>query len=150
MGGARIRSCPAPDPNALRRERDGAEWIHLPGTGREGPTPAWPLSKATRRELELWEREWRRPQAIEWERNGQQIEVASYVRCLRRAEGPTGRAADWTVVQRQQTYLGLTVPGLRGNRWVIDGGQVEAPPRPSRAASSGSARERFEVMNGGA
>jgi hypothetical protein len=36
--------------------------------------------------LIVWAGEWRRPQAVMWERFGQELEVALYVRCLVRAE----------------------------------------------------------------
>lgn len=44
-GGARVNSGPAPDPNALRRDRkqDRDGWTTLPAKGREGATPPWPL-----------------------------------------------------------------------------------------------------------
>lgn len=43
-GGARARSGPAPDPNALRRTRDAKEWIKLKREGRgDVPAPEWPL-----------------------------------------------------------------------------------------------------------
>jgi hypothetical protein len=47
-GGARTKSGPQPDPNALRRERDQGEWIELPPEGRSGPVPAWPLPEDVR------------------------------------------------------------------------------------------------------
>ena len=72
--GASSRSGPAPDPNALRRDRDGETWLTLPAEGRKGKAPAWPLSKATARESKLWTSEWKRPQALQWERNGQQLD----------------------------------------------------------------------------
>lgn len=42
-GGARLRSGPPPDMNALRRERDGKDWTKLPAAGRTGDPPPWPL-----------------------------------------------------------------------------------------------------------
>jgi hypothetical protein len=75
-GGARSRSGPAPDPMALRRERDAGEWKVLPGEGREGAIPEWPLEEQTVREGVLWGRLWRKPQALMWERYGQEYEVA--------------------------------------------------------------------------
>lgn len=76
-GGARVQSGPAPDPDAIRRDRpsDQATWTALPDR-RDGSLPAWPLPDQTPREAVLWVREWQRPQAVMWERNGQQVEVA--------------------------------------------------------------------------
>ena len=38
-----MRSGPAPDPNALKRDRDGKQWAKLPAGGRTGAPPPWPL-----------------------------------------------------------------------------------------------------------
>jgi hypothetical protein len=148
-GGARARSGPAPDPNALRRDRDAGDWLDLPAAGRDGDPPAWPLSAATPREAELWESEWRRPQAIVWERNGQELEVAMYVRAVVDAESPRASVASRTLVRQQMDSLGLTVPGLLRNRWrIVD--QVQAPAGQQRTSRRGSARERLKVVKGGA
>lgn len=146
-GGARARSGPPPDPNALRRDRDDTEWLLLPPEGRKGRVPAWPLSKPTAREREVWRCEWKRPQAIAWERNGQQLEVALYVRCLIAAEQTDASAAARALVLRQQEALGISLPGLARNRWRI------ATARPAAAAPTPQARTvakaRFHVVQGG-
>src|SRR5690242_11707288 len=85
-GGARARSGPAPDPTALRRDRDAGEGTVLPTEGRQGATPDWPLTEQSVREADLWERVWRMPQALMWERYGQELEVALYVRRFTEAE----------------------------------------------------------------
>src|SRR5690606_10612763 len=85
-GGARTRSGPPPDPNALRRARDASEWTVLPAAGRQGPPPEWPLPTSSRRERDVWAELWTRPQAVVWERQRQHHEVALYVRRLVEAE----------------------------------------------------------------
>ncbi|WP_201752961.1 phage terminase small subunit [Micromonospora rubida] len=158
-GGARTRSGPPPDPKALRRDRksDG-EWTVLPSAGRAGDPPAWPLSEHEdsdwgEREAELWRRLWASPQACEWERQGQDLEVALYVRRLVEAEQPGARANLATLVRQMADALGLTIPGLRTNRWRIAVDQVAAkraekstPPESARMA----ARDRFQVVDGAA
>jgi len=145
QGGARVRSGPAPDPNALRRERDNSTWTTLPAR-RDGPTPIWPFTSPTKRELAIWERQWTRPQAVMWERMRQEEEVAAYVRQLVRAEGKNASAADRALVLRMQENLGLSQPGLARNRWRIEGEQ-QAPAQ--RAVVGGpSVRDRFRVMDG--
>lgn len=43
-GGARAGAGRKPDPNALRRQRDGKEWVKLRPEGRgDAPAPEWPL-----------------------------------------------------------------------------------------------------------
>lgn len=144
-GGARVRSGPAPDPTALRRERDKAEWVDLPAEGRQGEPPDWPLPDRLHGELELWTREWKRPQAVMWERNGQELEVALFVRSIVIAEGPKATAADRNVVQRKMSDLGLTVPGLRANRWrIVD--SAAKPAAPSKTKAKRSARDRLKVV----
>lgn len=53
-GGARARSGPPPQRDAIRNGRAGADWIRLPASGREGEPPPFPLPRSTRRERELW------------------------------------------------------------------------------------------------
>lgn len=120
-GGARARSGPPPDPNALRRDRksDQATWTLLPASGRKGVTPKWPLPDPTARELAQWRKEWRRPQAIEWERNGQQDEIAVYVRTLVHSTKGDPNPQLFTLLLRQQTELGLNMGGLLKNHWRI-------------------------------
>lgn len=149
-GGARARSGPSPDPKALRRDRnDDSEWITLPSEGRTGDAPDWPLSEPSERELEVWADEWKRPQALQWERNSQFKEVAVYVRSLVAAERPSASTAARTLLLRQMEHLGISIPGLQRNRWRI--GVPQAPPQSAVSApSSGSARSRFKVVPGGA
>lgn len=149
-GGARARSGPAPDPEALRRERDEGDWIDLPAEGRRGRAPAWPLTQATARERKLWTREWKRPQAVMWERNGQEVEVALYVRAVAAAELLGATAAARSLVLRYQEALGLSLPGLARNRWRIATSSQPQPRRSNgRAPAPASARKRFKVVTGG-
>lgn len=150
-GGARTRSGPPPDPAALRRDRkNDAEWTALPSEGRPGDPPAWPLSGESDREVELWRIFWARPQAMQWEKLGQDFEVALYVRNLAMAEIPGAPVNLSTLLKQQGDALGLTIPGMRTNRWKIAGDQVAAK-RAEKAATQparSSARDRFKVVGG--
>lgn len=143
--GAGARSGPAPDPHALRRERDSGEWTTLPAEGRKGRTPKWPLIEPSDRELELWRREWRRPQAIMWQRLGLEVEVALYVRRLVRAEVPGASVNLGTLVRQMQEALGLSLPGLHRNRWRIAADEVREKRETPKTQSS---RDRFQVVAG--
>lgn len=145
-GGARARSGPAPDPNALARERDAGEWTILPASGRPGDAPEWPLTEAAERELKLWADMWRKPQALMWERFGQEFEVALYVRRLIEAEQPEAKVTVGTLVRQLSDSLGLSTPGMRANRWKIEAGETQQASRP--ASVRPSARDRFKVVNG--
>jgi hypothetical protein len=151
-GGARARSGPPPDPNALRRERDAGEWTILPAEGRSGDAPDWPLSRQTARERTLWCQLWARPQALMWERYGQHLEVALYVRRLVEAEAPKSMVSLGTLVRQMADSLGLTTPGMRANRWRIDRHE-EVVDRPSDSdvvsIAPNSARARLRSVSGG-
>ncbi|WP_435849159.1 hypothetical protein [Streptomyces lavendulocolor] len=151
-GGARTRSGPAPDPEALRRERDAGEWTILPFEGRQGATPNWPLSEQSDREAVLWESLWCKPQALMWERYDQGLEVALYVRRLGEAEKPGSPVVLSTLVRQMADSLGLTTPGLRGNRWRIDRAADERDQVDDRRDSlpaPSSARARLRAVAGG-
>ncbi|MGW4802991.1 hypothetical protein [Kitasatospora sp. NPDC004272] len=154
-GGARARSGPAPDPNALRRDRDGNDWVVLPAAGRQGPAPEWPLPDPTFREEQLWEVLWAKPQAVVWERERQEHEVALYARRFCEAERGDSPVNLTTVVRQMADGLGLTIPGMRANRWRIapaDAPSAPAATGPARsdasAAGRRSARSRFQVVSG--
>lgn len=214
-GGARTRSGPPPDPNALRRSRDGKDWVKLRPEGRgDKPVPDWPLlpdageqaeveyleGKAAelqedylaaadakvargiagkldranrelaiirarvaareRQEMEFWARLWRLPQAVVWEADAGEIQVAMYVRVLVDAQRPGGATADRTLAARLAGELLLTTPSLHAMRYVIDRGIAGATaadltgeqgakiekPEPTPAPPMGGARSRFTVV----
>jgi hypothetical protein len=146
--GVHGRQGPPPDPNALRREHDNGEWVTLPSEGRVGDAPDWPLADQTERERELWDNEWRRPQAIMWERNGQELEVAMYCRCFALAEQMNATVAARTLIRQQQEALGISLPGMARNRWKIEAEPTVAKGK-ARRRSTASSRDRFKVVAGG-
>ena len=119
-GGARSRSGPAPDPLALRRERDRAGWLRLPAAGREGPPPPWPLVRPTASELRVWSELWALPQAVEWERWGEEYAVAMLVRTLRKAERPGSPVGVQGEVRRYLELLGLAGSLARNRHWSVE------------------------------
>jgi hypothetical protein len=143
-GGPRGNGGRVPDPNAARRDRPGdSEWTTLPAA-REGEAPRWPLPDPTARELELWAGEWRRPQAVVWERNGQQHEVALYVRRLAEVELPNAPTNLGTLVKQMQENLGLSIPGMLRNRWKIASDEVAE--QAARRTPQQSSRRRMKVV----
>ena len=147
-GGARANSGPAPNP--LSNRQAGSGWTHLPAEGRQGPTPDWPLSRPTARERVLWASEWQRPQAVMWEANGQGVEVAIYVRCLAQAESRKAPVDLRRLLKQQQEALGLSLPGLARNHWII-ATTSPAARQPAATGTEGrpSIRERMKVVQGG-
>jgi hypothetical protein len=83
-----------------------------------------------------------------WEANRQELEVALYVRSLVEAERPLATTASRTLVRQQMDSLGLTLPGLLRNRWVIVDVLDQRIPR-NAAASPTTARDRLKVLHGG-
>ena len=148
-GGARPRSGPAPDPNALRRERDAGEWTILPAEGREGDAPDWPLTEANDREDLIWSTLWTKPQALMWARYGQEFEVALYVRRLVESEGRGSLVNLGTLVRQMADSLGLTTPGMRANRWRIAAEEPVSTARTVEPRPQSSARSRMTVIAGG-
>src|SRR4051794_31508852 len=83
----------------------------LPREGRQAPAPAWPLpGDPSSREAELWELEWARPQAIIWDRDALENDVALYVRKRAEAETPGSSSASVDTMRRLADDLLLTVP----------------------------------------
>lgn len=157
-GGARARSGPPPDPNALRRDRDASEWERFPAS-RSVDAPAWPLTRATKRELVLWAQMWTRGEANAWDAYDMAVEVAMYVRNLRESERPGATATLRNLLMRQMDSLGLTVGGKAKNRWIIAADGATTPPtatdQPRRPSVGPSAKERLVgrglgVVDGGA
>ncbi|WP_217641796.1 hypothetical protein [Actinopolyspora alba] len=144
-------SGPPPDPNALRRNRlsDQAGWTMLPAEGRAGEPPAWPLVDVHPREWDLWRELWTRPQAVAWEQFGLELEVALFVRKLTDAERP-GSSVELQKVMRQfLDGLGLSVQGMRRNRWRIapqESEQDQAAEQSPRPPARRSARDRLKVV----
>lgn len=116
-GGARARSGPAPDPNALRRDRkDDKEWLTLP-LRFDGVAPEFPLSGASTAERDLWESLWRKPQASMWAALDLSLQVAAYVRAFLRSvesDAPVGLISP---VLRMEAELGISTVGMNALRW---------------------------------
>ena len=153
--GGHAASGPAPDPNALRRNRatDQAGWRALPAEGRTGELPEWPLTEPSEREWEVWTDLWVKPQAVMWDELGQALEVALFVRTMAEAERPDARVDVKKMVRGYLDSLGLSVAGMLRNRWKV----APAAEQPDEAAAAGprpvtrrpSARDRLKVVPSG-
>lgn len=133
-GGARSRSGPPPDPNALRRDRasDAAGWLSLPAAGRTTPAPAWPAPTQTDREAELWLEMWATPQALIWERDGLRHYVAMFVRLLAEAEVEKASAENRKTVRMMYADLYLTSDSMaRARIRIVDEVEADDSPTPS-------------------
>ena len=153
-GGARAVSGPPPDPRSIRsaQSMDKGGWRTLPAEGRTGAAPEWPLTEAADRELDLWDDQWAKPQAVAWEAMGQELEVALFVRTLAEAERADGRVDVKKMLRGYLDSLGLSVSGMNRNRWKIAPAvdePVTAGPATAAPARRPSARDRLKVVPSG-
>lgn len=147
-GGARGRSGPAPDPNALRRERsDDKGWLVLPVEGRLGVVPDFPLANGLVSELELWAELWVKPQAVMWEKLGLKFQVAAYVRAFLESVEPDASAGIKTAVIRMEGELGISLPGMASLRWRLSEDELEQKRVEPVKAGVLSARDRLKALN---
>ena len=144
-GGARSRSGPAPDPSSGRSER--RDWKDLPASGREGEAPEWPLTDATLREQVLWERWWRKPEAVIWEKDGSADYVALTVRMFAEAEVEKASAENRKTVRMMMADLYLTrdAKDRAGFRVVSD----EVAAKREEKATRPTSRDRMKVVKSG-
>lgn len=179
-GGARLNSGPAPAAQSQKKDRAAAraaktpgaklqtqaindgDWLTLPKDGRTGNAPAWPLarpSKSTvtsRRELAIWSKLWKLPQAVAWDLVGvDHHTIAMHVRTLVRAEQPDSPAGLTNTLRLQQDGLGLSAPGLRMLHWRIARTVSTSADAPAEShGSSGprptglSPKERMRLVSG--
>jgi hypothetical protein len=159
-GGARRHSGVAPDPYALRRQRDGKEWTRLPNAGRLAGAPEWPLAVAepSPDEMLKWREMWTMPQALIWEADRSYDLVAFYVRTYLEAMKPRAGAQARMFVRQLSNDLYLAPSALAQGRYVVMGTDEDnAIQAAIGAAASGAtsasgnakktgARGRFTVV----
>ena len=145
-GGARVRSGPPADPNSLRSARLGdSAWVTLPVEGFSGVIPEFDLPDASERELALWVRLWRKPQAFMWSRLGLEVDVAAYVRAYVESTEVDASAGLKTAVLRMAAELGLSLPGMAALKWRFAEDELELK-RSESARPAVSARDRLKAL----
>jgi len=141
-----MRSGPAPDPGALRRDRaDDKGWVTLPAEGFAGVVPEFPLSVALGAEVELWVELWAKPQAFMWDKLGMKFQVAAYVRAFLESTAAGAVSGLKTAVLRMEAELGLSLPGMASFRWKFSEDEVAARRPAPKVASS--ARSRLKAVS---
>lgn len=158
-GGARVRSGPAPDPQALRRDRDGKDWVQLPYEGRPGPVPDWPaeIPEPSLAEVSLWTRLWAKPQALIWEADGVHDTVALYCRTFVACGDADASVARLTLLRQLGDSLLLSIPSLHAARYTIKpkpadpeaASRARHPAGKARTSASGRARSLLTVVEPG-
>jgi hypothetical protein len=164
-GGARPRSGPAPDENAIRRLRpsDESTWVELDPAGYGGPVPEYPFAvsefahpaESLAAEEEMWRRLWAKPQAAMWTQLGQADQVAMYVRSYLEASAPGASASLRGLVRSQENELGVSMDGMAKLRWRLRADDLAArraaPPANGKGGpkvSSAKARRMKAVGDG--
>lgn len=151
-GGARPRSGPQPDPRSGRSEKRGISDGLTPIDPRPftGKPPVFPLDAPTDREVVLWKRIWRYPQARIWKDQAwRYLSIGMYVRQLAEAEKPGATASARNGIAKQEAELGISATGLVQNGWKFaeqtqaakteksttrksEGSKNDPAPRPAR------------------
>ncbi|HEY4751644.1 MAG TPA: hypothetical protein VIH37_00055 [Candidatus Limnocylindrales bacterium] len=149
-GGARIKSGPPPDPTSERSERRGYRLDRLPAAGYDGPVPDFPLPGASERELEVWQREWRTPQACAWSmptEHWRWPKIAWWVRLTVRCEAPDAPATLVAPLLRIADDIGMTTAGLAAMGWTIVADLEVAPEPQAQPEDEEPAPRRLSAVN---
>lgn len=148
-GGPRARS--GPPPNQFSARSEGKDFTELPAKGFTGYVPVFPLPDAgdgtRKRELQLWKRLWRYPQAAVWSREKWRHDaVAHYVRISIRVE-LGAKAAEVNAMLRLRDEIGLSPAGMVLNGWKIGEDEIKEKRDAKKAEAPARARRRgFEVV----
>jgi hypothetical protein len=137
------------DPMALRRDRPGDKdgWTTLPAEGRKGDPPPWPLFDQSGREEVLWERFWRKPQAVIWQRDSLIEVVALFVRQFAEGEVPKSSAENRKTIRLMLADLYLTPDSMLRAKLRIATDEVEA--KREIVVAHNSPRSRLKVVSDG-
>ena len=120
---------PGPPPKRNARRRNARpDWVALPADGRKGRAPRWPLSGRVQRG---WAELWRRPQAVMWERNGDEYLVARYL-VLRNAiqdelDNSVVNATAMAELRQIEDRLGLSPMAMKRLQWEIGDAEQSKP-----------------------
>lgn len=147
-GGARLNTGRVPSPDALRPNRAAnAHWRDLPAAGYQGAVPPWPFEDSEPRELLIWAKIWRTPQASAWVDDGVWAgDIASLVRLMLKAErGDMKAAAEY---RQWNDRLGLNPDAMLRKRWRLTDEAVAATAVVAPVKRS-SSRSRLKVVSGG-
>lgn len=140
-----LMSSKVPKPEHRHRNKTLAAMI-LPARGRKGRIPKWPLATpATPAVTATWERLWRTPQAVAWERLAWTPLVARYALLLVEVERPDRPVPLLGEVRQLEDRLGLSPMALARLRWEIVDEDGSAQPEPGQVANL----ERYRRLAGG-
>lgn len=142
-GGARNRSGPGKDLNSARSS--GLAFTNLPAGGFEGDAPEFPLPSPSERELSVWGRLWKSPQAAAWSQEEWRWPlVGMYTRMFVRAEEVDAAPTLIGQLHRLADQIGMTPAGLKENGWSI--ALDEMSERRTTATTKTSARDRLKAV----
>ena len=146
-GGPRNRSGPKPTDSSFNAAKKGLEFDTLPADGFKGEPPEFPLPGASQRELDVWERVWKTPQAVAWIGEPWRWgSIAMYARWYVKAEAEEVAAAVLGQVHRLADQIGLTPAGLKENGWKVGSVIAEQSATGTNGAGRASSRTRLKVV----
>ena len=137
-----------------RSERRGYSLTELPAEGYRGDVPEWPLPLPSDRELVVWERAWRSPQACAWSMPSERWRiptVALWVRLTVRCEAADANASLLAQLHRFADQIGMTTAGLAEMGWKVAVDELSertAEKATSPAVTRPSSRDRMKVAGG--
>lgn len=135
---------PPPKDASQRRRRNATPGFKLlPHDGRDGLAPEWPFATPTEDESRTWNKVWKLPQAIEWERMRCEDTVALYVRtfcCAVQSPDNTKLLAE---VRQLDAKIGLSPKAMRDLRWETDEPRDEPEVEAASPASVPAAARTY-------
>jgi len=138
-----------PKPDAQRRSRHpvlGAGNVRrILASEHASEVPNWPLSKASKRELQFWSRLWATPVSAVWEGLGWNDAVARYARLMAVAEAPGPPGIVLIEVRQLEDRLGLSPMSLLRLRWQIVDDEPAEEASGTRADNVLDVRERLRA-----
>lgn len=136
---------PAPKrPEQRRRPNSGVQLTPLPGDGRKGEIPDWPIGKPSKGEQQLWAELWRTPQAVMWEQLGWTRVVARYARIVLASESDDASVALLAEVRQMEDRLGLSPMAMKRLGWDI---QKDGEPADVRHLKAVAGQRRIKAVD---
>lgn len=145
-GGARNRAGRNPQPGSETTFALTA----LPAEGWTGEIPEFPLPDPSPRELVVWERAWRTPQACAWQMPSERWRVPTVAMWVRQsvaceaADAPPTRLAQ---LHRFADQIGMTTAGLREMGWKVAADEVGAKRVDKPAEDAPKSERRLRSVN---
>ena len=123
-------------------------------------TPEWPLTDSLEiklgsgpeavveecheREIELWGKVWQKGQAVMWQIDGLEWQVAMFIRIMVTVETKVGYSAAGVLgeLRQREEALGMTPPAMLRNKWRFAAAEELSAAKAAEAAEAAEAADR--------